>query len=57
MDEYVGNDFPAMPLCAEARSSVDRYPPEGRGQALMIDIAYVPTMCNQCATRRASRRR
>ncbi|MFN3746571.1 MAG: 4Fe-4S dicluster domain-containing protein [Hyphomicrobiaceae bacterium] len=49
MDEYVGNDFPgysaAMPK--HGHRWIDILQNE-RGQAPMIDVAYVPTMCNHC---------
>ena len=49
MDEYVGNDFPgyAAPMPKHGRRWIDILQKE-RGQAPMIDIAYVPTMCNHC---------
>lgn len=49
MDEYVDNDFPgysaAMPK--HGHRWIDILPKE-RGQVPMIDVAYVPTMCNHC---------
>jgi Fe-S-cluster-containing dehydrogenase component len=49
MDEYVGNDWPgysaAMPR--HGHKWIDILQKE-RGQVPMIDIAYVPTMCNHC---------
>jgi Fe-S-cluster-containing dehydrogenase component len=49
MDEYVGNDFPgysaAMPR--HGHKWIDILQKE-RGQVPMIDVAYVPTMCNHC---------
>jgi Fe-S-cluster-containing dehydrogenase component len=49
MDEYVGNDWPgysaAMPR--HGHRWIDILQKE-RGQAPMIDVAYVPTMCNHC---------
>ena len=49
MDEYVGNDFPgyAAPMPRHGHRWIDILQKE-RGQAPMIDIAYVPTMCNHC---------
>src|SRR5580704_19137434 len=48
-DEYVGNDFPgyAAPMPRHGHRWIDILQKE-RGQAPMIDIAYVPTMCNHC---------
>lgn len=49
MDEYVGNDWPgysaAMPK--HGHRWIDILQKE-RGQVPMIDIAYVPVMCNHC---------
>jgi Fe-S-cluster-containing dehydrogenase component len=49
MDEYVGNDWPgyAAPMPKHGHRWIDILQKE-RGQAPMIDIAYVPTMCNHC---------
>ena len=49
MDEYVGNDWPgiAAPMPRHGHHWIDIKQKE-RGQAPMIDIAYVPTMCNHC---------
>src|SRR3979411_1242995 len=49
MDEYVGNEFPgyAAPMPKHGHRWIDILPKE-RGQAPMIDLAYVPTMCNHC---------
>jgi Fe-S-cluster-containing dehydrogenase component len=49
MDEYVGNDFPgyATAMPKHGHRWIDILQKE-RGQAPMIDIAYVPTMCNHC---------
>jgi Fe-S-cluster-containing dehydrogenase component len=49
MDEYVGNDFPgyAAPMPRHGHRWIDILQKE-RGQAPMIDIAYLPTMCNHC---------
>jgi Fe-S-cluster-containing dehydrogenase component len=49
MDEYVGNDWPgvAAPMPRHGHQWIDIKQKE-RGQAPMIDIAYVPTMCNHC---------
>jgi Fe-S-cluster-containing dehydrogenase component len=49
MDEYVGNDFPgysaAMPRHGHKWINILQ---KERGQAPLIDVAYVPTMCNHC---------
>ena len=49
MDEYVGNDWPgySAPMPRHGHSWIDIKQKE-RGQGAMIDIAYVPTMCNHC---------
>jgi Fe-S-cluster-containing dehydrogenase component len=49
MDEYVGNDWPgvAAPMPRHGHRWIDILQKE-RGQAPMIDIAFVPTMCNHC---------
>ncbi len=49
MDEYVGNSFPgyAAPMPRHGHRWIDILQKE-RGQAPMIDIAYVPTLCNHC---------
>jgi Fe-S-cluster-containing dehydrogenase component len=53
MDEYVGNDWPgySKPMPKHGHKWINILQKE-RGQvtgnAPMIDIAYVPTMCNQC---------
>ncbi len=49
MDEYVGNMWPgvAAPMPRHGHQWIDIKQKE-RGQAPMIDIAYVPTMCNHC---------
>ncbi len=49
MDEYVGNEWPgvAAPMPRHGHRWIDILQKE-RGQAPMIDIAYVPTMCNHC---------
>ena len=49
MDEYVGNDWPgyAAPMPRHGHRWIDILQKE-RGQVPMIDIAYVPTMCNHC---------
>jgi Fe-S-cluster-containing dehydrogenase component len=49
MDEYVGNDWPgiAAPMPRHGHRWIDIKQNE-RGQAPMIDIAYVPIMCNHC---------
>jgi Fe-S-cluster-containing dehydrogenase component len=49
MDEYVGNVFPgyAAPMPRHGHRWIDILQKE-RGQAPMIDVAYVPTLCNHC---------
>ena len=49
MDEYVGNDWPgyAAPMPKHGQKWINILQKE-RGQVPMIDIAYVPTMCNHC---------
>jgi Fe-S-cluster-containing dehydrogenase component len=49
MDEYVGNDWPgySAPMPRHGHKWINILQKE-RGQAPMIDIAYVPTMCNHC---------
>lgn len=49
MDEYVDNDWPgySAPMPRHGHRWVDILQKE-RGQGTMIDIAYVPTMCNHC---------
>ena len=49
MDEYVGNEWPgyAAPMPKHGHKWIDILQKE-RGQVPMIDIAYVPTMCNHC---------
>jgi len=53
MDEYVGNDWPgySKPMPKHGHKWINILQKE-RGQIAdqspMIDIAYVPTMCNQC---------
>jgi Fe-S-cluster-containing dehydrogenase component len=49
MDEYVGNEWPgiAASMPRHGHQWIDIKQKE-RGQAPMIDIAYVPTMCNHC---------
>jgi Fe-S-cluster-containing dehydrogenase component len=49
MDEYVGNAFPgyAAPMPKHGHRWIDILQKE-RGQMPMIDIAYVPTLCNHC---------
>lgn len=48
-DEYIGNDFPAyaaaMPAQAHEWIRIKR---RQRGEAPVVDVAYVPTMCNHC---------
>lgn len=49
MDEYVGNEWPgyaaAMPKHGHRWIDIRQ---KERGQVPMIDIAYMPTMCNHC---------
>jgi Fe-S-cluster-containing dehydrogenase component len=49
MDEYVGNAWPgyAAPMPKHGHRWIDILQKE-RGEAPMIDIAYVPTLCNHC---------
>ncbi len=49
MDEYVGNDWPgySAPMPKHGHKWINILQKE-RGQMPMIDIAYVPTMCNHC---------
>lgn len=48
-DEYVGNSFPGyaaeMPHSGHRWINILR---KERGRAPMVDVAYVPTMCNHC---------
>jgi Fe-S-cluster-containing dehydrogenase component len=49
MDEYVGNDWPgyAAPMPRHGHHWINILQKE-RGQVPMIDVAFVPTMCNHC---------
>jgi len=49
MDEYVGNDFPgySAPMPRHGHKWIDILQKE-RGQVPMVDVAYVPVMCNHC---------
>lgn len=49
MDEYIGNDWPgyAAAMPKHGHHWIDIRQKE-RGQVPMVDIAYVPTMCNHC---------
>ncbi len=49
MDEYVGNEWPgySAPMPRHGHRWIDIKAKE-RGQVPMIDVAYVPTMCNHC---------
>ena len=49
MDEYVGNDWPgySAPMPRHGHQWINILQKE-RGQAPMVDVAYVPTMCNHC---------
>jgi Fe-S-cluster-containing dehydrogenase component len=48
-DEYVGNDFPGyaaeMPKHGHRWINIER---KERGQSPMVDVAFVPTMCQHC---------
>ncbi|NQV55091.1 MAG: oxidoreductase [Rhodospirillales bacterium] len=49
VDEYAGNEYPGytaeMPLHGHRWIDILR---NERGQAPMVDVAYLPTMCNHC---------
>src|SRR6266576_738352 len=49
MDEYVANEWPgySKPMPKHGHKWINILQKE-RGQVPMIDIAYVPTMCNHC---------
>jgi Fe-S-cluster-containing dehydrogenase component len=49
MDEYVGNEWPgySKPMPRHGHKWINILQKE-RGQVPMIDIAYMPTMCNHC---------
>ena len=49
MDEYIGNDWPgySAPMPRLGHRWIDIQQKE-RGQVPMVDVAYVPTMCNHC---------
>jgi Fe-S-cluster-containing dehydrogenase component len=49
MDEYIGNDWPgySKPMPKHGHKWIDILQKE-RGQVPMVDVAYVPTMCNHC---------
>jgi Fe-S-cluster-containing dehydrogenase component len=49
MDEYVGNEWPgySKPMPKHGHKWINILQKE-RGQVPMIDIAYVPTLCNHC---------
>ncbi len=49
MDEYAGNEWPgyAVPMPKHGHRWIDILQKE-RGSQTMIDVAYVPTMCNHC---------
>jgi Fe-S-cluster-containing dehydrogenase component len=49
MDEYVGNEFSgySAPMPKHGHKWINILQKE-RGQVPMVDIAYVPTMCNHC---------
>jgi Fe-S-cluster-containing dehydrogenase component len=49
MDEYVDNDWPgySAPMPRHGHKWIDVLQKE-RGQAPMVDVAFVPTMCNHC---------
>ena len=48
-DEHIGNDFPGYcaPEPAQGHHWI-RIARQVRGQAPMVDIAYLPTLCNHC---------
>jgi Fe-S-cluster-containing dehydrogenase component len=49
MDEYIGNEWPgySAPMPKHGHRWINILQKE-RGQVPMIDVAYVPTMCNHC---------
>src|SRR3974390_491315 len=49
MDEYAGNEWPgySAPMPKHGHKWINILQKE-RGQPPMIDVAYVPTMCNHC---------
>ena len=49
MDEYVGNEWPgySAPMPKHSHQWIKILQKE-RGQVPMVDVAYVPTMCNHC---------
>jgi Fe-S-cluster-containing dehydrogenase component len=49
MDEYIGNDWPgySAPMPRLGHRWIDIQQKE-RGQTPMVDVAYLPTMCNHC---------
>ena len=49
MDEYVGNEFPgySAPMPRHGHKWIDILQKE-RGQVPMVDVAFVPVMCNHC---------
>ena len=49
MDEYVGNEWPgsSAPMPRNGHRWIDIKSKE-RGQGTMIDVAYLPTLCNHC---------
>src|SRR4051812_44779741 len=49
MDEYVGNEFPgySAPMPKHGHKWINILQKE-RGELPMIDIGYLPTMCNHC---------
>ena len=49
MDEYVGNEWPgvAAPMPRNGHNWI-RILTKERGQVPMLDVAFVPTMCNHC---------
>ena len=49
MDEYVGNEFPgySAPMPRHGHKWIDILQKE-RGQVPMVDVAFVPVMCNYC---------
>ena len=49
MDEYVGNEFPgySAPMPKHGHKWINILQKE-RGQVPIVDVAYMPTMCNHC---------
>lgn len=49
-DEYVGNNFPgySAPQALHGQGTI-RIERQVRGEGHLVDVAYLPTMCNHCA--------